>query len=136
MPAPDLSPEPQPESAAFWEGLRRGKLVLQRCAACGKVRHYPRPMCDASHSMHTEAFEASGGGALHSWTVAHRAFHPAFEARVPYILGIVDLDEGVRMNAPLLHVRADALRVGMRLQVTFEDADSNFGLPSFMPAER
>lgn len=134
MPEPDLSPQPQPESAAFWEGLRRGKLVLQRCAACGKVRHYPRPMCDACHSVDTVVFEASGRGALHSWTVVHRAFHRAFEARAPYILGIVDLDEGVRMNVPLVHVRPDSLRVGMRLQVTFEDADRSFGLPSFMPA--
>ena len=136
MLAPDLSPQPRPESAAFWDGLRRRKLVLQRCADCGKARHYPRPMCDACHSMRAVAFEASGFGALYSWAVACRALHPAFESRVPYILGIVGLDEGVRMNAPLLDVREDALRVGVRLRVTFEDADSNFGLPSFMLAER
>ena len=70
--------------------------MLQCCAVCGKVRHYPRLLCDSCYSDQVVWKPASGTGTIHSWTVAHHAFHPAFKAELPYVLVTVDLDEGVR----------------------------------------
>ncbi len=88
---PDL-----PLSRPYWEAARRGDLVVQRCAACGKLRHYPRLMCDACHSLGVQWQPLSRRGSIHSWTVCHHPFHAAFRDEVPYTLVTVDLEEGVR----------------------------------------
>ena len=83
-------------SRPYWEGAAAGRLMIQRCAACGKLRHYPRLLCDTCYSDAVEWVEASRRGTIHSWTVSHHAFHPAFKAELPYTLVTVDLEEGVR----------------------------------------
>lgn len=83
-------------SAPFWEAAREGRLVIQRCAECGQLRHYPRLLCSRCFSDRCDWVEASGEGTVHSWTVAHHAFHPAFADELPYTLVTVDLKEGVR----------------------------------------
>lgn len=90
------TPEPSELSRPYWEAAAEGRLVLQCCAACGKVRHYPRLLCDSCYSDAVAWKRASGRGTVHSWTVAHHAFHPAFAAELPYTLVTVDLEEGVR----------------------------------------
>jgi len=131
---PYLKPEPEPtrESKPYWDGLNEGRLLLQRCAACGRVRHYPRPVCDACHSMEVEWSQASGRGRVHSWTVAHHAFNPAFKRELPYVLAIVDLEEGVRMNAQLRGVDAAALRIGLPVELRFERVREGLTLPYFV----
>jgi uncharacterized OB-fold protein len=128
-------PEPTLESKPYWDGLNAHRLMLQKCAGCGKVRHYPRPMCDVCYSFDVTWIEAKGTGNVHSWTVTHHAFHPAFKAELPYILVTVDLDEGVRMQAPLRGLNANDLRIGMPVRVTFEAAKDGLTLPAFV-AER
>ena len=90
------APPDTPLTRGYWEAARAGRLVVQQCAACGKLRHYPRLLCDACHSPAVQWRELSGRGRIHSWTVTHHAFHPAFTAELPYALVTVDLDEGVR----------------------------------------
>src|SRR6476660_7137952 len=89
-------PQPTPLSKPYWDAAADGRLVLQQCGACGKVRHYPRLICDACYSDAVTWKEATGRGRVHSWTVAHHAFHAAFKDELPYTLVTVDLDEGVR----------------------------------------
>jgi uncharacterized OB-fold protein len=83
-------------SRPYWQAARRGQLVLQRCSQCGQIRHYPRLLCRVCHSRESEFVPASGQGQVHSWTVTHHVFHPAFAHEVPYVLVTVDLHEGVR----------------------------------------
>ena len=89
-------PPPSALSAPYWEGAAAGRLLVQRCCDCGKLRHYPRLLCSSCYSTAVEWVEASGRGAIHSWTVAHHAYHPSFAAELPYTLVTVDLEEGVR----------------------------------------
>ena len=89
-------PEPTRDSKPYWDALNEGRLLLQQCAACRKIRHYPRPVCDACYSMEVAWIEASGRGRVHSWTVAHHPFHPGFKEELPYIVAIVDLDDAGR----------------------------------------
>ena len=112
-------PSPTPDSQPYWDGLRAGKLLLQRCAQCGTIRHYPRPVCAACFSMEVGWTEASGDGRVHSWTVTHHPFIPAFRDRLPYALVTADLPEGVRLLARL-RGRADRLAMGAPLRCGFE----------------
>ena len=91
-------PVPQTSEAAqpYWDGAAKGELMLQHCASCGAIRHYPRLLCSICYSESATFKSSSGRGKVHSWTVAHHAFHPAFAADLPYTLVTVDLDEGVR----------------------------------------
>ena len=129
-------PEPSRESRPYWDALREGRLVIQQCAACGKLRHYPRPVCDACYSMESTWCQVSGRGALHSWTVAHHPFHPGFTSELPYVLATVDLDEGVRVIAQLRGVAPAALTIGLRVALTLEHATAELTLPVFAPADR
>ena len=126
-------PEPTADTQPYWDGLNEGRLRLQRCADCGKVRHYPRPMCDACYSMNVDWFDASGRGRVHSWTVTHHAFHPGFKADLPYALVTVDLEEGVRMNAQLRGLDPAELRIGLPVRVGYEKATEGLTLPVILP---
>ena len=128
-------PAPTTDTQPYWDGLNQGRLRLQRCADCGKLRHYPRPVCNACFSMRSEWLDASGRGLVHSWTVTHHAFHPGFKAALPYTLLTVDLDEGVRMNAQLRGLEPVELRIGQPVQVAFERGDDGVTLPVFVPAD-
>jgi uncharacterized OB-fold protein len=129
-----LVPSPTPETQPYWDGLNEHRLRLQRCADCGKVRHYPRPVCDACYSMAVDWIDASGRGTVHSWTITHYAFHPGFKGDLPYTLLTVDLEEGVRMNARARDVDPAALRVGLPVRVAYELAKDGLTLPVFVPA--
>lgn len=99
-PTPTLPPKPSPQTSElarpYWDAAAQGNLVLQSCSACGKVRHYPRLLCDVCYSDAVTWVPSKAHGTVHSWTVAHHAFHPAFAAELPYTLVTVDLVEGVR----------------------------------------
>ena len=129
-----LVPTPTSDTQPYWDGMAAGKLVLQRCADCGKVRHYPRPVCDSCFSMKAEWFDAAGRGTVHSWTITHHAFHPGFKGDLPYVLLTVDLDEGVRMQAQARGIDAAALRVGLPVKVGFERVKEDLTLPVFVAA--
>ena len=129
-PVPDISNDTRP----YWDGLKAGKLMLQRCADCGKVRHYPRPMCDGCYSMNTDWVQASGKGTVHSYTISHHPFHPGFKEEMPYVLITVDLEEGVRLNAQARGIGEGEVRVGMPVRIGFEVATDEFSLPVVLPA--
>lgn len=130
-----LVPEPTPHSARYWEGLNERKLLLQKCHGCGKIRHYPQPMCPTCHSMEVEWVEASGQGTVHSWTITHHAFHPGFREDLPCILATVDLKEGVRLNAQLRGVEAGDLRIGLPVRLAFEMVKDGLTLPYLVLGE-
>ena len=109
---PDL-----PLSRPYWEAARSGRLVVQRCTGCGKLRHYPTILCSACHSSSVEWTQLSGKGAVHSWTICHHPFHPAFKDEVPYALVTVDLAEGVRA---LGRWTGGALAIGQPVAARFE----------------
>lgn len=129
-----LVPSPTPETQPFWDGLKERRLLLQKCADCGKVRHYPRPMCDACFSMNADWIDAAGTGTIHSWTITHYAFHPGWKGDLPYTLLTVDLPEGVRMNGQVRGIPEAALRVGLPVKVAFDAVTDELTLPVFEPA--
>ena len=125
------APQSTPETQAYWDGVADGKLRLQRCTACGKVRHYPQLVCARCYSFDVEWVEASGHGTVHSWTVAHHAFHPAFKFELPYTLVTVDLAEGPRALGRLDPDAPDRLSIGLPVQLSFPRNEDGHRLPVF-----
>ena len=132
-PAPERPlPTPTRESQPYWDGLREGRLMLQHCARCGKVRHYPRPVCPHCFSMASEWREAPLGGKIHSWTVCHHPFNFFFKQMAPYIVALVDMGAGVRVNAQLRGVAENDLKIGARVRLAFEPVSKEITLPYFV----
>lgn len=124
-------PEPTIDSQPFWDGLKDRRILLQRCADCGEVRHYPRPMCGSCQSMDVDWVEASGRGEVYSWTVTHHPFQIGFRGETPYILVTVDLEEGVRMQTQLLDAKPEDLKLGLKVEAVFAPANADVVLPFF-----
>jgi uncharacterized OB-fold protein len=132
-PAPERPlPTPTRDSQPYWDGLREGRFVLQHCAACGKVRHYPRPVCPRCFSMESTFKEMPTGGAIHSWTVCHQPFNFFFKAAAPYIVALVDMDAGVRVNAQVHGIAEGDLAIGKRVRLAFEPVTKEVTLPYFV----
>jgi len=121
------------EARGYWEALARHELYFQRCRDCGTKRFYPRALCPVCLSSATEWVRASGRGVVYSFTVTYQNQAPGFREELPYVLAIVELDEGVRMMTNVVGCAPDAVRVGMPVQVVFEDVTAEITLPKFRP---
>jgi uncharacterized OB-fold protein len=118
-PLPHVTPLTQP----FWDGAADHELWIQRCRACGSHLFYPRHLCTSCGAPEPAWVQASGRATVFTYTVARKPTHPAFAASVPYVIAVVELDEGPRMTTNIVHVDPDAVTIGMRVQVTFEEVD-------------
>jgi uncharacterized OB-fold protein len=125
-------PHPSPTSGPFWEAARRHELTLQQCGACGKFIYYPRPLCPHCFSDRLEWKKVSGRGTVYSYTVARYSPTPAFK-EVPFVLAIVELDEGPRMTTNVV-APPEQVRIGMPVTVAFEDVTPECTLVKFKPA--
>jgi uncharacterized OB-fold protein len=124
-------PKPTPTSQPFWDAARRHQLSLQRCAACGKFIYYPRERCPHCFSDRLEWKGVSGRGKVYSYTVVRRASSRAFAE--PYVLAIVELDEGPRMTSNIV-AAPESVKVGMPVAVYFDDVTPERTLVKFKPA--
>lgn len=127
------APHPSALTQPYWDGTAQGELRIQHCAACGKPRHYPRYICDACHSFDVTWKPASGHGTVHSWTVAHHAFHAGFKDELPYTLVVVDLSEGVRALGRYSEPTGQGLRIGLPVRLSFAKGAGGYALPVFLP---
>jgi uncharacterized OB-fold protein len=122
-------PEPDAVSRPFWDGIAEGVLRVQRCQACGRHVFFPRAVCPHCTAGELAWIEAAGRGRVHSFTVVHRA--PAeLRAEVPYVVALVDLDEGVRLMTRLVDVAPADVRVDMPVEVAIQGEPR---LPYFRP---
>lgn len=117
------------ENRPFWEAAGRHELRLQCCGNCGHIRPVPADLCPRCLSEETEWRRMSGSGTISSWCTYHRAFHPAFEDAVPYVIAQVDLEEGVRFVAPLKVAPDEKLALGRPVRVGFERVNDEVTLP-------
>lgn len=114
-------PFPSPVTEPFWAACRRRELVVQRCEACGALAFYPRSTCPACGSTALAWQPVSGRGSLYTFTVARRATHRRLTDRVPYVIAVVELDEGPHLTSTVVGTCVDDLRIGARLVVDFEE---------------
>lgn len=116
----------------FYGYCKRHELRFQRCSDCQTWRHMPRESCRHCGSFNWTWERSSGIGKIFSWTVIHRALHPGFSDDLPYAAVVVELDEGVRVVSQVNLDVAD-LRVGLLVEVVFEDVTPDTTLHKFRP---
>jgi 3-oxo-4,17-pregnadiene-20-carboxyl-CoA hydratase alpha subunit len=113
----------------FWEGAVWGELRIQRCASCGTLRHPPRPACANCGSLDWDAIQSTGRGEVYSYVIMHHPPIPGFD--MPYAVGLIELEEGVRMLSNIVDVPLDEISIGMPVEVTFVAVDDELTLPLF-----
>lgn len=118
------------DSRPYWEGLAQGELRIQRCDACARAVFYPRALCPHCFSEQLSWIVASGKGTIYSYTVAHQAFGP-FADETPFVVAIVELEEGVRMMTRIIDAPRERITIGAAVQVTFTTVGEHFTLPYF-----
>ncbi|WP_235736615.1 Zn-ribbon domain-containing OB-fold protein [Nocardioides alcanivorans] len=126
-------PDPTPLTEGFWAAAGNHELVAQRCANCDVLRHYPRPLCPSCASTEWHWHRLGGHGTVYTYTVTHRAFHPAWADQVPYAVVTVDLDEGVRMVGQLHGADPARVQIGARVEVRFEEYGGPDGRSMTLP---
>ena len=128
-------PNKQPESDFYWEKAKEHELWLRKCNTCGYAYFYPRNICPKCYSDDVTWIQASGKATLHAFAIVERVPIPAFREAVPYVAALVDLDEGPRMPTNIVGVEMDEahIKIGMALEVTFEDVTEDTTLPKFKP---
>ena len=125
-------PTPSPLSRPHWEGCREGVLRVQRCSECGDFVFIPRIGCPRCLRETLEWVESSGRGTVYSHSVVHRPQRPEFEA--PYIVAIVELEEGWHMLTNLIDCEIDDVRIGMNVEVAYRKMSDEITLPYFQPS--
>ena len=117
-------------AAPFWEGAARGRFMVQACE-CGVRLFPPRIVCPECWSGELRWEEASGLGTVYSHSVLYRAPTEAFADLVPYVVAMVDLDEGPRMMTNVVGCPPEEVVVGLRVRVEFDPERGD--LPLFRP---
>jgi len=117
----------------WWEGIKRGELLIQKCSACGTLRHPPRPMCGRCQSVKWQAIKANGRGIVYSYTVVEHPKFPGFE--YPLVCGLIELEEGTRIVSNVVGCDPDKVRIGMPVVLSIENVDDEMQLPLFRPAK-
>lgn len=129
---PDLYPVPTKLSHPFWAGCSQGNLCMQRCSDCGTINFYPVYVCTSCNSSDLEWETLSGRGRIHSLTTVHRASHPDLRMEAPYIVALIDLDEGVTMMSKLIGGNhGNEFKIGQPVEVSFEYVTEEISLPVF-----
>lgn len=128
-------PVPDPVTQPYWDGLNAGELRIQRCRSCEKAVFYPRALCPHCGSRDLGWITCSGRGTLHAFTIAHRGTPAAFKGSTPYVVAMVDLEEGARVMTNLIDVdpAPEAVKIGMAVEVVFEKASDAITLAKFRP---
>ena len=128
---------PQPivnaDSAPYWAGARAGKLLIRKCKDCGTLHFMPRYLCPACWSNNLEWVQAAGRGTVHSFTEIRRASDPAFADKVPYVVALIDLEEGTRIVSNLCEIEADDVTIGLPVEAFIRKFDNGVALPLFRP---
>jgi uncharacterized protein len=127
-------PQVSPEMAPFFEAARRHELVVQRCASCGAVRFPARTICSRCLGRDAAWTPVSGRGKVFSYAIMHQAMHPGFAADVPYAVVVVELDEGARLLSNLVGCPVSDVRIGLPVEVVFDDVTPEVTLPKFRPS--
>lgn len=121
------SPQPNPETEAFWAAAKSGKLMIGSCTSCGKVHWYPRAICPHCFSDKTELKEAKGTGEVYTFSVMKRS-------KIPYAIAYIKLDEGPKMMTNIVDTDLDAITIGQKVKLIFKETEDGPPVPMFTPA--
>jgi uncharacterized OB-fold protein len=125
-------PKPTPTTQEFWDGAKKGKLMLQWDPTARKYQFWPRANSVRTGRRNLQWKPTSGKGELYSYTITYVAT-PGFEDKTPYVVGLIELDEGVRIIANMLNVTPETVEIGMRVKVAWEKLNDDITYFAFEP---
>ena len=129
-PLPAIDEETRP----FWDYAKKHELRMQKCVECGKIYYPPSTLCPHCHSWKgSEWVKLSGKGQVYSFIVARRATNPAFAKEVPYVVAIIETEEGGRLISNVIDCKPEDVKIGMPVEVVFDDVTDEVTLPKFKP---
>jgi uncharacterized OB-fold protein len=126
-------PRPAPESLPYWQAAQEHILKVPKCDDCAHYWFPPSLSCPECLSTKVTWTEVSGRGKIFSFVVYDRVYRPAFEADVPYIVGLIELDEGPRILSNVIGITPEDVRCEMAVNVVFDDITDEVSLPKFTP---
>lgn len=119
----------------YWDAVNEHRLCLLRCSGCGHFVHYPRPICDRCGSTELAPQEISGRGTLYTYSVIMQAGHPYFLDKIPYVIGVVEIDEEAGVRLPVgIEAAEEDLTCGLAMEVVFREVTDDLTLPFFRPS--
>jgi len=121
MPRP--LPHPTADTRNFWDGCAAGEVRYQRCAHCGQTQLIPRARCAACQREDLQWHRSAGRGRVLSYTVVHRAPTPAFRDETPYVIALVDMDEGFRLMVNLEDGARTPMAIGQAVRIGFREIE-------------
>jgi uncharacterized OB-fold protein len=119
-----------PLDLPFWEACRDGRFLVHRCDECGRS-YWPASRCVQHGATAMRWVEASGRGTLYTYTVMHHAYTPAMKGKTPYVVGVVQLEEGPFFHSNIVDCPLDAIAIGMPLRMTMTQHDNGLTMPVF-----
>ena len=129
-------PVVQPWTEEFWKATKQHRLLIQKCNECSSLIFYPRKYCPECWSADLGWQEAGGKARVNTFAIMRDMVEPKFWADLPYVLAMVDLEEGVRMMTKIVDCEPEAVEIGMDVEVVFEDITEQHALPMFRPAQK
>lgn len=127
-----LLPNIDEEIEPFWNGLKEHKFLMMRCKKCG-TWYWPAAYCrfcqNEPFMSNMEWAESSGRGKIFAFNIHYRAFHPSFQNDIPYVFALVETKEGPLFGSMVVGCRPEEVKVGLPVQVVFEDIPGGFTLP-------
>lgn len=132
--APRPAPVPTEATQPFWDAAAQGTLLFQRCGACARTQSIPRPFCRHCGQDAPRWERSAGLGRIYTFTVNHRAANAHMADKLPYVVAVVELDEGPRLMANIVDAAPADVRIGDRVQVRFLPLGEGLSLPQFAPA--
>ena len=128
---PKPKPRPAPESLPYWQAASEHRLALPKCEDCQKFWFPPSRTCPHCLSANFSFQNVSGKGKIFSFVTFHRIYRPAFTNDVPYVVALIELDEGPRLLSNIMSVTHDQVKCEMRVDVVFDDYYEDISIPKF-----
>ncbi|MBN2239864.1 MAG: Zn-ribbon domain-containing OB-fold protein [Dehalococcoidales bacterium] len=123
------------DNKTFWEYMKKHEFSVQKCKECGELTYPPSAACHNCLSPDFEWMKLSGKGKVYSFVVVRRAGMPAFAAEVPYVVAIIETEEGVRYSSNIIECDPDEVYIDMPVEVVYEDVNDKITLPKFRPVK-
>ena len=128
-------PVVQPWTEEFWKATKRETLLIQKCGECNSLIFYPRKYCPECWSSDLGWQEASGRAAVNTFTIMRDMVEPKFMPDLPYVLAMVDLEEGIRMMTRIVECDPEVVEIGLAVEVVFEHITDQHALLLFRPVD-
>lgn len=129
-------PQPRitPHAAPYWQSCAEEKMALPYCQKCEACFYYPRLWCPQCFNQDLSWQEVSGKGKIYSFSIIYQSPLPSYQADLPYVLAIIELEEGPRMMTNVVNCDVNTVHVDMPVTVTYEQR-GDMKIPQFQPIQ-